>query len=108
MLWNQSLGELAQHDGFVRLAQMIFNHAARFTQFWGPKKEVVLPGLNLGDQELLDRARNHIALFRWPDIEELPQKAPTEYDSWDRILSASDRSSRVYEIASSFENQLLP
>ncbi|KAL4796142.1 hypothetical protein BDV19DRAFT_398433 [Aspergillus venezuelensis] len=100
MLWNQSLGELAQHDDFVRLAQSIFDHAARFTQFWGPKKEVVPPGLNRKDQKLVDRARNRIALLRRPDIEELPQKAPTEYDSRDRTLPASDRSVRVYEITS--------
>lgn len=101
--WNRDLGELAQHDDFRLLAQEIFGHAGKFSAFYPERKEMPPPlGLDRGDLSLLERARSRHSHFYRTEFggahtTEYPQ--PAEYAARDRVVNASDRSRRVYEVA---------
>ncbi|KAJ0423879.1 hypothetical protein BJY00DRAFT_309697 [Aspergillus carlsbadensis] len=99
--WIQQLSAMAQHDDFRLLAHRIFHHASKFSSFHG-RKMAMPPGLLRGDIQLLDRAlyRNmqfHRAEFGGASRADCP--APLDYLARDRVEPESDRSRRVYKMA---------
>ncbi|KAL4804856.1 hypothetical protein BDV18DRAFT_161949 [Aspergillus unguis] len=101
--WIRNLGELAQHDDFRPLAQEIYNNAARFVPFYPERTDPPVPlGLDRGDLPLLERAQARHSQFHrvgFGGASRNDTVQPVVYSARDRANGSSDRSRRVYEIA---------
>ncbi|GKZ98243.1 hypothetical protein AnigIFM59636_002476 [Aspergillus niger] len=104
--WNSDLGELAQHDDFQFLVQEIVDHAQLFSMLHDVSTEdleaYVRCYQNRGEPHLIARARLRHAQFYPAEfggstVRRAPKPSP--YSARDRG-SGSERSNRVYEVAS--------
>ncbi|RAL06801.1 uncharacterized protein BO97DRAFT_447317 [Aspergillus homomorphus CBS 101889] len=103
--WNSDLGELAQHDDFRALVQMIADHAQSFSMLHNVSTEDQEAYVNCyqdrGEPHLIERARFRNAQFYPAEFGgSIVRSAPTPspYSARDRG-SGSERSGRVYEVA---------